>query len=112
MLTARTKTIERTGIGRQFPPSLTSRFGREFLLHIYIYIYRERAHWLNLRAFFSVHGNFSEWTSWTDCTKECENGTKMRGRSCDNPPPQHGGAPCEGDAIEMNYCNVHHCPGK
>ncbi len=36
MLTARTKTIERTGTGRQFPPSLTSLSATKFLLQIYM----------------------------------------------------------------------------
>ena len=36
MLTARTKTIERTGTGRQFPPSLASLSANKFSLQIYM----------------------------------------------------------------------------
>ncbi len=36
MLTARTKTIERTGTGRQFPPSLGSLSATKFSLQIYM----------------------------------------------------------------------------
>ena len=36
MLTARTKTIERTGTGRQFPPSLASLSATKFSLQIYM----------------------------------------------------------------------------
>ena len=36
MLTARTKTIERTGTGRQFPPSLASLSSTKFPLQIYM----------------------------------------------------------------------------
>ncbi len=36
MLTARTKTIERTGTGRQFPPSLASLSVTKFSLQIYM----------------------------------------------------------------------------
>ena len=36
MLTARTKTIERTGTGRQFPPSLASLSAAKFSLQIYM----------------------------------------------------------------------------
>ena len=36
MLTARTKTIERTGTGRQFPPFLASLSATKFSLQIYM----------------------------------------------------------------------------
>ncbi len=36
MLAARTKTIERTGTGRQFPPSLASLSATKFSLQIYM----------------------------------------------------------------------------
>ena len=36
MLTARTKTIERTGTGRQFPQSLASLSATKFSLQIYM----------------------------------------------------------------------------
>ncbi len=36
MLTARKKTIERTGTGRQFPPSLASLSATKFSLQIYM----------------------------------------------------------------------------
>ena len=36
MLTARTKTIERTGTGRQFPPSLASLSATKISLQIYM----------------------------------------------------------------------------
>ena len=36
MLTARTKTIERTGTGLQFPPSLASLSATKFSLQIYM----------------------------------------------------------------------------
>ncbi len=36
MLTARTKTIERTGTGRRFPPSLASLSATKFSLQIYM----------------------------------------------------------------------------
>ena len=36
MLTAQTKTIERVGTGRQFPPSLASLSATKFSLQIYM----------------------------------------------------------------------------
>ena len=43
MLTARTKTIERTGTGRQFPPSLASLSANKFSLQIYMELTERRS---------------------------------------------------------------------
>jgi hypothetical protein len=67
---------------------------------------------IKLRMFSLVHGNFSAWANWTECTVECGNGTQVRGRECNNPAPAYGGEPCQGDAIQMDFCNEHHCPSK
>ena len=62
--------------------------------------------------FCPVHGGFSQWSEFTSCTKSCGNGTKKRGRTCDNPPPQHGGKNCSGlgPATEVDSCNSFPCP--
>ena len=36
-------------------------------------------------------GNWSEWSSWTDCSS---NETSTRTRRCDSPAPANGGLPC------------------
>ena len=59
-----------------------------------------------------VHGNFTRWSEWTECTKECENGTQIRARGCSNPTPQFGGEDCEGDLCQLGLCNTHYCPSK
>ena len=43
-----------------------------------------------------MDGGFTQWTSFSDCSKECGLGTRERTRSCTNPAPQHGGQECEG----------------
>ncbi len=48
MLTARTKTIERTGTGRQFPPSLASLSATKFSLQIYMELTVKHLHFKHL----------------------------------------------------------------
>ena len=31
---------------------------------------------------------------------------------CDNPHPQYGGAPCEGEDTKSRVCNEQPCPGQ
>ncbi len=34
-----------------------------------------------------------------------------RKRACDSPPPQHGGAHCDGEGDNQGPCFVGHCAG-
>ena len=62
-------------------------------------------------TFFIVHGNWSSWSSWPNCNKPCNGGSKSRKRLCDNPRPANGGRDCEGPATESQSCNPNPCPG-
>lgn len=54
-----------------------------------------------------IHGNWGSWNSWSKCTKKCCGKEKrIRVRYCNNPPPDRGGRPCEGLAIETKDCVV------
>ncbi|XP_039213555.1 hemicentin-1 isoform X2 [Crotalus tigris] len=57
-----------------------------------------------------VDASWSEWGSWEECSKACGQGNKTRTRSCSNPSAQHGGRPCEGNAVESTVCNIRPCP--
>ncbi|KAK3095360.1 hypothetical protein FSP39_013702 [Pinctada imbricata] len=57
-----------------------------------------------------IDGAFTDWSSWGKCTVTCGGGSQIRGRSCTNPAPQHGGADCTGDTAERQKCNNHNCP--
>lgn len=62
--------------------------------------------------YLPVHGNWGRWTSWTSCSATCENGTIMRTRECDHPPPVFGGRVCPGKAIQRRECKIKvPCPG-
>ncbi|CAH3164520.1 unnamed protein product, partial [Porites evermanni] len=57
-----------------------------------------------------VHGNWSSWSSWPNCNKPCNGGSKIRKRLCNNPEPANGGRDCEGSATESQSCNPNPCP--
>ncbi|XP_059922302.1 hemicentin-1-like [Gadus macrocephalus] len=57
-----------------------------------------------------VDGRWSEWSVWEECSRSCGQGNRTRVRSCSSPPAQHGGAVCEGRAVEAILCSVRPCP--
>uniref|UniRef100_A0A8C9DLV3 Hemicentin-1 n=1 Tax=Prolemur simus TaxID=1328070 RepID=A0A8C9DLV3_PROSS len=57
-----------------------------------------------------VDGSWSEWSPWEECTRSCGRGNRTRTRTCNNPSAQHGGRPCEGNAVEIIMCNIRPCP--
>ncbi|GAA6107134.1 SCO-spondin isoform X2 [Tachysurus ichikawai] len=58
----------------------------------------------------SRNGGWSEWTSWTECTKSCGGGVRSRRRECNSPATEGDGDFCEGLKTELVACNVEHCP--
>ncbi|XP_078325464.1 uncharacterized protein LOC111124244 isoform X3 [Crassostrea virginica] len=57
-----------------------------------------------------LHGHWSSWERWSQCSETCGNGTKLRKRYCNNPAPYNGGEPCVGNDTEISECNVKECP--
>lgn len=55
-------------------------------------------------------GGWSNWSSWTDCTKTCESGSRSRDRLCTNPPVEPGGKDCPGNRTDVEICNPSKCP--
>ena len=60
----------------------------------------------------AVDGNWSDWNDWSDCPVTCGGGVQNRSRTCTNPSPQFGGAPCPGESDETRSCNEEPCPSK
>ncbi|XP_020614506.1 coadhesin-like [Orbicella faveolata] len=54
-----------------------------------------------------VHGGYSQWSVWSQCSKTCGSGKQYRYRSCTNPRPAYGGRVCNrlGPAKESQTCN-------
>ena len=57
-----------------------------------------------------VDGGWGAFSEWTECSAECGGGTQTRSKECNNPAPAHGGAECEGAAMETRDCNTQACP--
>ena len=67
--------------------------------------------WYIFLFYTSVHGGFSEWSTWTECDKQCGGGLRNKTRVCNNPPPQNNGNECVGELLVTEECNVQYCPG-
>lgn len=59
-----------------------------------------------------VNGGYTSWSTFSNCSKECGGGAKLRTRNCTNPPPAHGGNDCSrlGYPEETQVCNNDPCP--
>ncbi|XP_062437683.1 hemicentin-1 [Rhea pennata] len=57
-----------------------------------------------------VDGKWATWTSWSTCTVSCGGGSRQRTRHCSDPAPQFGGHKCEGNDIQIDFCNSDSCP--
>eukprot|EP00057_Strongylocentrotus_purpuratus_P012664 XP_011667138.1 PREDICTED: delta-like protein D [Strongylocentrotus purpuratus] len=44
-----------------------------------------------------IDGGWNGWSPWSECPVTCGEGVHSRTRNCDNPEPQNGGQPCEGE---------------
>ncbi|KAJ8313587.1 hypothetical protein KUTeg_008148 [Tegillarca granosa] len=54
-----------------------------------------------------VHGNYGQWTDWSECSLTCEGGQQTRTRTCSDPMPECGGNDCSslGNDTETRSCN-------
>ncbi|ROI48994.1 SCO-spondin [Anabarilius grahami] len=59
----------------------------------------------------SVDCGWSEWTTWSACSRTCDVGIRRRYRSGTNPAPAFGGRACEGDRIGLDTCSITPCFG-
>lgn len=56
-----------------------------------------------------VHGQWSVWSSWADCSQSCDYGHRNRSRTCDNPLPSNGGQFCTGISTQTRSCWLKFC---
>ncbi|WAR10392.1 SEM5A-like protein, partial [Mya arenaria] len=56
----------------------------------------------------SADGQWSLWSTWTNCSVSHGDGVVSRTRSCSNPSPVNGGNNCAGLVIERKSCQMPH----
>lgn len=55
----------------------------------------------------AVDGNWGPWSRWSNCVQSCGGvGKRRRSRYCIDPPPEHGGRPCEGYGVQAERCTT------
>ncbi|GFT31287.1 hemicentin-1 [Nephila pilipes] len=57
-----------------------------------------------------VHGKWSNWQDWEQCSSSCGDGRQIRQRFCNNPAPRNGGKTCIGISSEVKHCYEKPCP--
>ena len=67
---------------------------------------------MTITLHIAVHGGWSDYEEWSDCSVTCGEGKKTRTRTCTKPAPLHGGDNCKGDALDTQPCKENPCPGK
>ena len=61
----------------------------------------------------TVGGGWTQWSSWSSCSKTYGVGSHTRTRTCTNPAPKRGGADCVGHNKRTKKCNTTiACPGE
>ncbi|XP_034041311.1 A disintegrin and metalloproteinase with thrombospondin motifs 18 [Thalassophryne amazonica] len=58
----------------------------------------------------AVHGQWSAWSQWSDCSRTCGGGVMYRERYCNSPRPQNNGKFCSGSSRFNQLCNIRPCP--
>nr|DBA25392.1 TPA: hypothetical protein GDO54_012926 [Pyxicephalus adspersus] len=58
-----------------------------------------------------VDCGWSDWTSWSSCSRTCNVGTRRRYRSGTNPAAAFGGQNCEGPSVAIEFCSLQPCKG-
>ncbi|XP_045194121.2 A disintegrin and metalloproteinase with thrombospondin motifs 18-like isoform X2 [Mercenaria mercenaria] len=57
-----------------------------------------------------VNGGWSEWEStFSECSRSCGGGVKVKQRFCNNPEPMYGGRQCSGPSSRAEVCNMQEC---
>uniref|UniRef100_A0A3B4BCF7 Uncharacterized protein n=1 Tax=Periophthalmus magnuspinnatus TaxID=409849 RepID=A0A3B4BCF7_9GOBI len=57
----------------------------------------------------AVHGGWSAWSPWSQCSSDCDSGVQTRDRLCNSPQAQYGGKSCPGPHREDQVCVIGPC---
>ena len=76
-------------------------------VYLFVYLFVCLFVYYNL---FTVHGGWTEWTDFSDCSQTCAEGSQTRTRTCTNPVPLFGGDDCVGTDTNTESCFKAFCP--
>ena len=62
--------------------------------------------------YFTVDGEWGQWSRFTYCSATCGPGVMSRSRFCDKPAPENGGKDCRGRSFDSRRCENRRCPSK
>lgn len=54
----------------------------------------------------AIHGGWSDWGPWSECSRTCGAGVSITERQCDHPVPAFGGKFCVGERRRYKICNT------
>ncbi|CAC5382235.1 Coadhesin,Hemicentin-1,Mucin-like protein,Thrombospondin-1 [Mytilus coruscus] len=57
-----------------------------------------------------VFGEWTSWSSWSDCPESCDGEILSKERNCTNPVPTNGGRYCIGNETDTSSCETVGCP--
>ena len=64
----------------------------------------ELRHLMVKYVLLQVHGNWSDWSMWSNCSVTCGVGVRKKTRTCTNPKPDRSGDNCVGESSEYTGC--------
>lgn len=64
---------------------------------------------IKINILFTVHGGWSVWSPWSQCSQSCGTSQRYRKRSCSHPKPSNGGRNCDGPSLEIEACRMRPC---
>ena len=64
---------------------------------------------ISISLIVAQNGGWTLFGRYGACSATCGGGTKIRQRTCTNPPPLYGGNDCNGHSTESISCNTNPC---
>ena len=92
-----------------FLPIWTSTFTKSILCFTKIYFFHETGSDTEIRECNTGYACWSDWSSWTECSKTCGIGRRFRWRTCNVTSLANCSLNCAGDEEQSENCNTGNC---
>jgi len=87
----------------------TSTFTKSILCFTKIYFFHETGSDTEIRECNTGYACWSDWSSWTECSKTCGIGRRFRWRTCNVTSLANCSLNCAGDEEQSENCNTGNC---